>query len=146
LAKALGDNSPTLVSSHTQAVTQVQAGEPIATAMAYGYKAASLKKKTPDQLDFVNVTPLATGVDLIDVAKNPPHPAAAKLFVDWIVSQDGQQTIVDQTNHTSLRSDVTNDTTVWDIAKWPPAWSRAHLPAATFNQEAQELKSAFHAP
>jgi iron(III) transport system substrate-binding protein len=146
LAKALGDNSPRLVSSHTQAVTQVQAGEPVATLMAYGYKAASLKKKTPDQLDFVNTVPLPTGVDMIDIAKNPPHPAAAKLFLDWIVSQDGQQTIVTLTNHTSLRSDVSNDKTVWDPSQWKPVWSRAHLPGDTFNQEAQELKAAFHAP
>jgi iron(III) transport system substrate-binding protein len=145
LAKDLGNNSPRLVESHTQALTQVQSGEPVATAMAYGYKASDLKKKTPDTVDFVNLDPLPTGVDLIDVAKNPPHANAAKLFVDWIVSQDGQQTIVDVTNHTSLRDDVTNDKAVWDTSTWKPAWSHALLPSDTFNQYVQELKDAFHA-
>jgi ABC-type Fe3+ transport system, periplasmic component len=46
LLKSLGDNKPVFVESHTQALTNVQAGEPAGAATAYGYKASSLKKKT----------------------------------------------------------------------------------------------------
>lgn len=144
LVKALGRNSPRLVESHTLAVTQVQAGEPLATATAYGYKAATLKRETPKRLDFVNVTPLPASITMIDIAKNAPHPNAAKLFIDWIVSKEGQQAIIDITNHVSLRDDVDNDTTVWNPQKWEPAWVGAASPKE-YNKYVKEYQKALHA-
>jgi iron(III) transport system substrate-binding protein len=79
------------------------------------------------------------------VAKSP-HPAAARLFEDWMVSKIGQQAVVDITNHTSTRPDVTNDTAVWDVTKWKPAWTSTDEDAAKFNSELAELKEALHAP
>jgi iron(III) transport system substrate-binding protein len=146
LLKALGANKPVFVESHTQALTQVQAGEPPGAATAYGYKASSLKKKTPDTVEFVNANPLPASLTLIDVVHNAPHPAAARLFVDWMVSQAGQQAVADITNHTSIRPDVKNDSKVWDETKWPPAWGEPNLPAAQYNQELAEMKSALQAP
>lgn len=122
LLKSLGDNKPVFVESHTQALTDVQAGEPAAAATAYGYKASSMKKKTPAQVEFVNDNPLPASLNLIDVVKKAPHAAAARLFVDWMVSKTGQAAVVSTTNHTSIRPDVTNDPAVWDEAKWPAAW------------------------
>lgn len=146
LIKGLGANQPTFVESHTQALTQVQSGEPMATATAYGYKASSLKEKTPDQVEFINSDPLSSSLNLIDVVKNPPHPAAARLFVDWMVSQEGQQAIVDVTNHTSTRTDVKNDPTVWNPDKWTPAWGDPVLSPDEYNKELTEYKQALHAP
>ncbi|WP_432854391.1 ABC transporter substrate-binding protein [Amycolatopsis sp. CA-161197] len=146
LLKGLGDNSPVFVESHTQSLTNVQAGEPLAAATAYGYKASSLKKKTPNTLDFVNGTPLPASLNLIDVVKNSPHPNAARLFDDWMVSKAGQQEIVDVTNHTSVRPDVTNDAQVWDETKWPAAWGHPNLSQADYNNELAEMKSALKAP
>jgi iron(III) transport system substrate-binding protein len=146
LLKRLGANNPVFVESHTQALTQVQAGEPIAAATAYGYKASSLKEKTPDTVEFVNSDPLPASLTLVDVVKDAPHPAAARLFEDWIVSEQGQQAVVDITNHTSIRTDVKNDPTVWDETKWPAAWGKPNLPAAEYNTELSEMKSALHAP
>ena len=135
-----------LVESHTEALTDVQAGEPAGAATAYGYKASSLKKKTPSEVEFLNPNPLPSSLNLIDVVANDPHPAAARLFVDWMVSQEGQTAVVDTTNHTSLRSDVTNDAKVWDPTKWPPIWGNPTLPSADYNTELSELGKALHAP
>jgi iron(III) transport system substrate-binding protein len=146
LLQALGANKPVFVESHTQALTQVQAGEPAGAATGYGYKAASLKKKSPSTVDFVNVNPMPSSLTLIDVVKGAPHPAAARLFEDWMVSQAGQQAVVSITNHTSIRTDVKNDPTVWDEAKWTPAWGDPNLPSAQYNQELTEMKSALQAP
>jgi iron(III) transport system substrate-binding protein len=146
LLQDLGNNAPVFVESHTQALTQVQAGEPIGAATAYGYKASSLKKKTPDSVEFVNSNPLPASLTLVDVVRNAPHAAAARLFEDWLVSQAGQQAVVDITNHTSIRPDVKNDTKVWDESKWPPAWGKPNLPAADYNKELAEMKDALHAP
>jgi iron(III) transport system substrate-binding protein len=146
LMQALGANDPKFVESHTEALTQVEAGEPAGAATAYGYKAASLKKKEPTQVDFVNSKPLPASLTLIDLVRNAPHPAAARLFEDWIVSQVGQQAVVDITNHTSIRIDVANDPTVWDERTWPAAWGAPNLSSQRYNQELSEMKSALHAP
>ena len=146
LLTALGNNSPRFVTSHTQALTQVQAGEPIAAATAYGYKASTLEQQTPKQLAFVNGTPLPSSLNLIDVVKHAPHPDAAELFVDWMVSNAGQTEVVKVTNHTSLRSDVSNDAKVWDPSTWTPAWGHPNLPSAQYNQLVSEMRSALHAP
>lgn len=146
LLEGLGANSPVFVESHTQALTQVQAGEPMGAATAYGYKASKSKKKTPDTVDFVNDKSLPSSLNLIDVVKNPPHPAAARLFDDWMVSKAGQDAVVDVTNHTSVRTDVKNDSKVWDPTKWQPAWGDPVLSADTYNSELNEMKTALHAP
>jgi iron(III) transport system substrate-binding protein len=145
LLKKLGANKPKLVESHTLALTQVEAGEPAASASAYGYKAASEQKKNPGKVAFVNPDPLPTSFTPIDVARNAPHPAAAALFINWMVSQQGQQAIVDTTDHTSLRTDVRNDPTVWDTTKWTPAWGLASITADQYNQYATEMKQALGA-
>lgn len=145
LLQQLGKNQPKLVESHTLALTQVEAGEPAASASAYGYKAASEQKKNPGKVAFVNPNPLPTSFTPIDVARNAPHPAAAALLVNWMVSQQGQQAIIDTTDHTSLRTDVKNDPTVWDPTKWAPAWGMASISANTYNQYANEMKTALGA-
>ncbi|MEW2507774.1 extracellular solute-binding protein [Amycolatopsis sp. NPDC047767] len=146
LLKALGANSPRFVQSHTVSLTNVQAGEPPVAATAYGYKASALKRKTPGELDFANGTPLPASLSLIDVVKNSPHPNAARLFDDWIVSKAGQEAVVRITNHTSIRTDVTNDAAVWDPATWAPAWSHPVLAQADYNTYLAEMKAALRAP
>jgi iron(III) transport system substrate-binding protein len=146
LVQKLGNNAPVLVESHTQALTDVQAGEPAGAVTAYGYKASSLKKKTPTELQYLNPNPLPSSLNLIDVVANDPHPAAARLFLTWMDSKAGQTAVVAQTNHTSLRDDVTNDAKVWDPAKWTPTWGNPMLPPSTYNSELTELGQALHAP
>lgn len=146
LVQKLGDNDPVLVESHTEALTDVQAGEPVGAVTAYGYKASSMEKKTPAEVSFLNPNPLPSSLNLIDIVAHAPHPAAARVFVNWMVSQAGQTAVIDQTNHTSIRSDVTNDPKVWDPAKWTPAWGNPMLPSSTYNSELSELGQALHAP
>lgn len=145
LIKKLGANNPVLVESHTQAVTDVQAGEPAATATAYGYKASKYKKDTPDQLEYTNSNPLPASLTLVDLVKNAPHPAAARLFEDWIVSKQGQEAVVSVTNHTSVRPDVSNDPAVWDPSKWAPAWGKAIMTSDEYNQEVDDMTNALNA-
>jgi iron(III) transport system substrate-binding protein len=145
LVQKLGQNNPVLVESHTEALTDVQAGEPAGAVTAYGYKASSLKKKTPAGVEFLNPNPVPSSLNLIDLVASAPHPAAARLFVNWMVSKAGQTAVVDVTNHTSLRSDVTNDPKVWDPSKWSPAWGDPVLPSSSYNSELSELGQALHA-
>ncbi|WGL52470.1 extracellular solute-binding protein [Nocardioides sp. BP30] len=146
LVKKLGNNDPVFVESHTDALTKVAAGEPAGAATVYGYKAADMAKDTPNQVAFVNPNPLPTSLNLIDVVAHAPHPAAARVFTDWMVSQAGQTEVVDQTNHTTLRPDVKNDPSVFDESKWKAGWGDPMLASSDYNSELAEFAAALHAP
>lgn len=144
LFKALGENDPIPVESHSQAIDQVASGEPPAGATIYGYMASTTKKKTPTRMEFTNPNPLPVSLNLTSIGKNAPHPAAARLFDNWLVSKEGQQAIVDVSGDTSLRPDVKNDTSVWDPTRWEPAWGNPMLSPDDYKTELAEMKSAFH--
>jgi len=144
LLKRLGANDPVPVESHSEAMADVASGEPAAGATIYGYMAAPLAKTEPDKVAFVNPDPLPVSLNLTDIGRNAPHPAAARLFDDWLVSQAGQQKIIDLSDDTSTRTDVKNDASVWDPEKWKPAWSNPTLSPDDYNTELAEMKSALH--
>jgi iron(III) transport system substrate-binding protein len=144
LVKKLGDNDPRLVESHTQSLTDVQSGDPVAVVNAYGYKADALSKKTPGRLAFSNPNPLPSAAVLAELAKKAPHPAASKLFIDWIMSQEGQQEVVGISNHVSLSDTDHNAPAVWNPAKWTPTWSTPVIPPDKYDRYLQEYQKALH--
>jgi iron(III) transport system substrate-binding protein len=144
LVTAIGNNSPKLVTNHTLAVTQLEAGEPIATATAYAHKVLEEQQKNPKALAFFNGNPLPTDLTLTDLGKKAPHPAAAAVFDDWLLSQAGQKVIVDVTAKVTLRSDVTNVSAIWDPTKWPAAYADPLTPADQYNKQLAEFNTAMH--
>jgi iron(III) transport system substrate-binding protein len=50
---------------------------------------ALIKKGAP--IDWIAVEPVHTTVSVVAIPAQAPHPNAAKLFIDWILSVDGQQ-------------------------------------------------------
>ncbi len=78
----------------------------------------------------------------IAVMADARHPNAAKLFLDWFLSQEGQQTAVEVGGYISLRKDVAlgpyspdpsklkllavenKDEYVKALEKFPPVWNR----------------------
>jgi iron(III) transport system substrate-binding protein len=121
LIDQLGANKPVIVTGNSQAVTNVSAGEP-AAAISYGTYGSPAKKKNPGTIDFVNLNPLLTVPYFLALAKNAPDPAAARLFINWYGSQEGQNAVVAASGFTSVRDDVTNDPNVWDPSKWSPVY------------------------
>jgi iron(III) transport system substrate-binding protein len=144
LVKKLGNNDPRLVESHTQSLTDVQSGDPVAVVNAYGYKSDALSKKTPDRLAFSNPDLLPSAAVLAELAKKAPHPAASKLFIDWIMSRQGQQQVVGVSNHVSLSDTDHNSPAVWDPSKWTPTWSTPVIPPDTYDRYLQEYQKALH--
>jgi ABC-type Fe3+ transport system substrate-binding protein len=49
----------------------------------------SAKKGAP--VDWIKMEPATGTLSVISIHKNAPHPNAAKLLVDFIISKDGQQ-------------------------------------------------------
>jgi ABC-type Fe3+ transport system substrate-binding protein len=50
--------------------------------------------------------PSSNGSGVIGVVKNPPHPHAAKVFVNWLLSKEGQELYVKVMHQATRRSDV----------------------------------------
>ena len=50
--------------------------------------------------------PSSNGSGVIGIVKNPPHPNAAKVFVNWLLSKEGQELYVKVMHQSTRRLDV----------------------------------------
>jgi iron(III) transport system substrate-binding protein len=117
LLKKIAANRPFITAGHTQSIAQLAAGEFDATPTAYAYMAET-QRKAGAAIDFVRSKPMIIGLVPIAMVRDAPHPNAARVLFDWLVSKDGQQYFVDASGRTSARTDVRNDPRVFD-AKQP---------------------------
>lgn len=115
LLQRLAANKPYRSSGYTVTVTQLETGEFDATPTAYGYFVES-EKKLGRNVDFALPRPQLVDPAAIALVKDAPHPRAARLFLDWMLSKEGQQLIIDVSDRTSARTDVRNDPRVFNPA------------------------------
>lgn len=114
LAARIAANAPVKTDGHTQTVTSLETGEFDATPTAYGYL-ANQEKHDGKPVDFVNPSPLFVTLNPIGLAKNAPHPNAARVFIDWITSKDGQTFLSTRGGgEASSRVDVQNNPAIFD--------------------------------
>jgi iron(III) transport system substrate-binding protein len=145
LMKALGKNEPVLVDSHTTAVNDVVGGEPAGTINAYAYSGYALQTDNPDNMKIVHTNPQPANLALVYPVTKAPHPAGADLFVDWLVSKEGQQVIASETGQISVRSDVENNPEVWDPTTWTPEFADTTLTGDELNEYLDEYETAIGA-
>lgn len=81
---------PDMRKGHILLAQLVATGEIQAGLTMYQANVESLKKKGAP-IDFVPVQPVVARPQGIGVAKNAPHPAAALLFLDFVLSPEGQR-------------------------------------------------------
>jgi iron(III) transport system substrate-binding protein len=137
-------NAPVKTSGHTATVVQLESGEFDATPTAYGYL-ADAEHRAGKPLAFVNPSPLLVTLNPVGLAKNAPHPAAAHVFLDWLLSRDGQQFIArDGGGEISSRTDVQNNPRIWNPAK---PYVIVHAPdSAGYNDIVRQFRSLFGLP
>jgi iron(III) transport system substrate-binding protein len=88
--RKLSAMKPDVRRGHILLATLVAAGDvPIGLSM-YSSNIVSLKRKGAP-IDFVPVQPVVARPQGIGVAKSAPHPHAALLFADYVLSPEGQQ-------------------------------------------------------
>jgi iron(III) transport system substrate-binding protein len=144
LAQRIANNNPVKMTGHTQTVTSLETGEYDATPTAYGYL-ADQEHRAGKAVNFMNPNPLFVSLNPVGVAKNAPHPNAAKVFVDWAVSKAGQNFIVHEGGgEISSRSDVHNNPAVFDPKK--PFVITTMPDSSQYNELAQKFRSLLGLP
>jgi len=110
--KRIADNHPLITTGHTVTVTQLANGEFDATPTAYGYMVEE-RRLAGQPVDFVNLVPNLVNLEPIAIVKDAPHPNAARVLIDWLLSPEGQLLIAG-TGHTSRRIDVAGNPRIFN--------------------------------
>jgi iron(III) transport system substrate-binding protein len=105
--KKLGRQQLRLVRGHTSQAQQLPAGEFEISIGLYLHRIAALKSHGAP-VDHVLLDPVISNPMPVTLMKRAPHPYAAALFLDWALSQEGQETITQQTGHFIARNDVSD--------------------------------------
>jgi len=62
-------------------------------------------KRNGSPVEFLALDPVISAAGLVGVNRVAPHPNAAKLFMDFVLSREGQELIV-KTDRSSVRTDI----------------------------------------
>lgn len=135
--RKLSAMKPDVRKGHVLLAELVAAGEvPVGLTM-YNSNIVSLKRKGAP-IDFVPVQPVAARPQGIGLAKSAPHPNAALLFADFVLSPEGQrlfESLGRVPASTRVKSELNNfpftliepATVLEEAEKWEKLWSELFL-------------------
>lgn len=135
--RKLSAMKPDVRKGHVLLAELVAAGEvPVGLTM-YNSNIVSLKRKGAP-IDFVPVQPVAARPQGIGIAKNAPHPNAALLFADFVLSPEGQklfESLGRVPASTRVKSELNNfpftliepATVLEEAPKWEKLWNELFL-------------------
>lgn len=87
-------NEPRLSKGHSETTDLLIAGERAAFFGAHGHRTEALKNKGAP-IDWMRTEAVVT-IDGAFLAKGAPHPNAGKVYINWLVSEEGQKAIADR--------------------------------------------------
>ena len=96
--------NPTLRDGNTLVLQLLAAGEFPISAGVYEYSVEDLKAKGAP-VDWFGLEPVITYTVAVSLPSQPNHPNAAKLFIEWLVSKEGQE-VINQYGRVPIRDDV----------------------------------------
>ncbi|HJX10573.1 MAG TPA: ABC transporter substrate-binding protein [Candidatus Binatia bacterium] len=100
----LAAQAPSLRDGNTLVLQLLSAGEyPVATGV-YEYSIEDLKNRGAP-VDWVGLEPVITYTVAVSLPSQPPRPFAAKLFIEWLLSKEGQE-VVNQYGRVPIRDDI----------------------------------------
>ncbi len=86
-------------------LTELLAGGDFALLVNNFLQNSTEAKRKGSPVEFLALDPVISAAGLVGINKLSPHPNAAKLFVDFVLSREGQELIV-KTDRSSVRKDV----------------------------------------
>lgn len=135
--RALAALKPDVRKGHVLLAQLVGAGEVTVALTAYSGNAESIKRKG-GPVDWVPVEPLVGRLQAIALARQAPHPHAALLFADFLLSPDGMHLLQEMGRvPTSQATPTPFDTTKYvlvdpaqpreEALKWQRVWKELFL-------------------
>jgi ABC-type Fe3+ transport system substrate-binding protein len=100
----LAAQNPKVMAGNTNLLNLLAAGEFPITPGVYEYSIEVLKNKGAP-VDWVALEPVIVYTVAVSLPAQPPHPNAAKLFIEWVLSKEGQE-VVNQYGRVPIRDDV----------------------------------------
>ncbi len=92
IVKCVAANKPSLRSGHTETDNLLAAGEFATTFASHTHRLAQLKYEQNGPVDWVKDL-VIVDMGISALAAKPPHPNAAKLWLEWLSSPDGQAAV-----------------------------------------------------
>ncbi len=96
--------NPTLREGNTLVLQLLAAGEFPIAAGVYEYSVAAMKSKGAP-VDWFGLEPVITYTVAVSLPSQPNHPNSAKLFIEWLLSKEGQE-VINQYGRVPIRDDV----------------------------------------
>ncbi len=93
VVRCLAANKPTIRSGHNEMLNFLAAGDFAIGVTLFGHQLAQQKSERKAPIDWVRIDPIITDLVAMALSNKPPHPNAAKLFMEWLASPEGQQAV-----------------------------------------------------
>jgi iron(III) transport system substrate-binding protein len=87
--KRLADQQPVMALASIMAVDSLHTGN-VAMVIARAPVIQGYKKQLQSPIDWVSLEPTVAQIDAVMLSAQSPHPNAARLFVDFVLSKEGQ--------------------------------------------------------
>src|SRR5215467_12629501 len=100
----LAAQNPVPQNGNTLVLQLLAAGEFPISAGVYEYSVDDMKTKGAP-VDWIGLEPVITYTVAVSLPSQPPHPYSAKLFIEWLLSKEGQE-VVNQYGRVPIRDDV----------------------------------------
>jgi iron(III) transport system substrate-binding protein len=96
--------NPTLRDGNTLVLQLLAAGEFPIAAGVYEYSVEDMKTRGAP-VDWFGLEPVITYTVAVSLPSRPNHPNSAKLFIEWLLSKEGQQ-VINQYGRVPIRDDI----------------------------------------
>jgi iron(III) transport system substrate-binding protein len=90
--KRLAEQEPVMAPASIMAVDSLHTGK-VAMVIARAPVIQGYKKKLQSLIDWVFLEPTVAQIDAVMLSAQSPHPNAARLFVDFVLSKEGQNAL-----------------------------------------------------
>jgi len=93
-----------IMAGNTNLLNLLAAGEFAIMAGVYEYSVDNLKTKGAP-VDWIGLEPVITYTVAASLPSQPPHPFAAKLCIEWLLTKEGQE-VINQYGRVPIRDDI----------------------------------------
>jgi iron(III) transport system substrate-binding protein len=102
--RRLAGQQPVMARASIPAVESLHAGN-VSMVISRAPVIQGYKNKLRSLIDWVSLEPVIAQIDVVMLSAQSPHPNAARLFVDFALSKEGQNALVD-IQHIPVRPDM----------------------------------------